>query len=229
MAFIKHVGKQGDRRVAIIFKEVPGEDHMCLVVYPDVLPSHLHDSLIKAIETPEAQTAENLGDAIHRVHFPDGRPMLVALHSEGMLKKVQTATVVVTPTPSTSCKLNELNNILREMKQGEQAIQKLRQLDANSGITGSVNRKDDYGRELRAPPAARTNLAGSNQALDDTALANNLRQQAERMAVEAKSLLAESDRLSKEAASLDNTTAESASTKKRTSKAKTKAADAVKG
>lgn len=225
--FIKHVGKQSDRRVAIIFREVPGEDHMCLVVYPDVLPSHMHDALMKAIETPEAQQSDNLADAIHRQMFPDGRPMLVALHSEGMLKKVQTETIVVTPTPNASCKLSELNDILRQMKQGQQAVDKLAELDLNAGITGKASRRDDFGRELRPPPQARTNLMGSNQALDDSALANNLRQQAAKMDAEAKGLLAESARLAKEAAALEGIPAETTTAPKRGRPAKAKVADAT--
>lgn len=222
--FIKHVGKQGDRRVAIVFREVPGEDHMCLVVYPDVLPTHMHDALMKAIETLEAQQSDNLADAIHRQMFPDGRPMLVALHAEGMLKKIQTETVIVTPTPTASCKLSELNNILRQMKEGQQAVDKLAELDADAGITGKARRRDDFGRELRPPPAARTNLAGSNQALTDDVLASNLRQQAERMSAEAKSLLAESARLLEEAAAMSGAPAKPAKPKKTT---KAKVADAA--
>jgi len=223
--FIKHVGRQGDRKVAIIFREVPGEDHMCLVVYPDIMPSHMHDSLIKAIETPEAQQSENLADAIHRQLFSDGRPMLTALHAEGMIKKVQTETVVVTPTPNAKIKLSELNSILREMKSGEQAITKLAELDANLGYTGKASRRDDYGRELQAPPTARTNLAGSNQALDDFALAENLRQQAVKMENEAKGLLAESARIMKEVSALVGTPV--ATEPKRGRPAKSKAADAT--
>ena len=227
--FIKHVGKQGDRRVAIVFREVPGEDHMCLVVYPDVLPSHMHDALMKAIETPEAQQAEDLAMAINSKMFPDGRPMLVALHSEGMLKKVQTETIVVTPTPTASVKLSELNSILRQMKEGQQAISKLAELDANSGITGKAKVRDDFGRELRPPPQARTNLMGSNQALDDGALAANFRQQAARMEAEAKGLLAESARLAKEAAALEGVPAETTTAPKRGRPAKAKVADATQG
>jgi len=227
--FIKHVGKHGDRKVAILFREVPGEDHMCLVVYPDVMPSHMHDALIKAIETPEAQQAEQLADAVHSKLFPDGRPMLTALHAEGMIKKVQTEQVVVTPTPTATVKLSELNNILREMKTGEQAISKLAELDANSGYTGKAIRRDDFGRELRPPPAARNNLMGSNQALDDSALAANFRQQAAKMEAEAKGLLAESARLAKEAAALEGAPAETTTAPKRGRPAKAKVADATQG
>jgi hypothetical protein len=228
--FIKHVGKQGDRRVAIVFREVPNESHMCLVVYPDVLPSHLHDALIKAIETPEAQAADNLGDAIHRSMFPDGRPMLVALHTEGMIKKVQTETVVITPTPKTSLKLSELNDILRQMKDGEQAIEKLASLDANAGYTGKARRRDDFGREIGAPMDNRNRayVAGSDaaRALDDAALAENFRQQAQRMATEAKGLLAESERLMKEASAMSGAPPEPTTTK-RSRSAKAKVADAA--
>lgn len=227
--FIKHVGKQGDRKVAIVFREVPGEDHMCLVVYPDVLPTHLHDALIKAIETPEAQQSDNLADAIHRQLFPDGRPILVALHAEGMLKKVQTETITVTPTPTASLKLSELNSMLKQMKEGEQAIQKLADLDKDAGLTGKARIRDDFGRELRPPPTARTGLMGSNQALSDDALANNLRQQAERMAAEARGLLAESDRMLKEAASLEGVPAETTTAPKRGRPSKAKVADAAQG
>ncbi len=227
--FIKHVGKHGDRKVAILFREVPGEDHMCLVVYPDVMPSHMHDALIKAIETPEAQQAEQLADAVHSKLFPDGRPILTALHAEGMIKKVQTEQVVVTPTPSATVKLSELNNILREMKTGAQAINKLAELDANSGYTGKATRRDDFGRELRPPPAARNNLMGSNQALDDSALAANFRSQAAKMEAEAKGLLAESARLAKEASTLEGATVETTTAPKRGRPAKAKVADATQG
>jgi hypothetical protein len=228
--FIKHVGKQGDRKVAIVFREVPGEEHMSLVVYPDVLKTELHDAIIKVIETPEGQAAENLGDALFRNLFPDGRPMLTALHAEGMIKKVRSETIIVTPTPSTSVRLDELNNILREMAQGEQAIKKLQELDKNAGMTGKVRPRDDFGREIGAPTDnAYKNLAGSstnNGALDDSALANNFRQQAEKMAAEAKGLLAESARLMKEAAAMSGSTPESSAPKKRGRPSKQAVADA---
>ena len=34
----KHVGKHNDRKVVILFREVPDEGHMCLVIYSDLLP-----------------------------------------------------------------------------------------------------------------------------------------------------------------------------------------------
>lgn len=238
---IKHIGKQGDRKVAIVFREVPGEEHMCLVVYPDVLPMHLHDGLMAAIESAEGQSAENLGDALHSKLFNDGRPMLIALHSEGMLKKVQTETVIVTPAQNSHVRLDELNSILREMKTGEEAIRKMAELDADSGYTGKARRRDDFGREVGAPSetvqrGAQT-VAGSdadlaqraqapqNAALDDTSIASNLKLQAQRMATEAQGLLAESERMIKEA----NEMLGISDAPKRGRKPKAKVADAAKG
>lgn len=211
---IKHVGRHGDRKVAIVFREVPGEEHMCLLVYTETLPVAMHDALMRAIEAPTSQTAENLGDALFRELFSDGRPMLQTLHAEGMLKKVQTKQVIVTPNPSSHVNLAEMNEILRKMKLGESAIREMANLDANRGMTGKVRPRDQFGREIGAPTdqvrAGSAAIAGSDAALalDDAALARNFQQQAEHMAAEAKSLLAESQRLMKEAAQLSGAKSE---------------------
>ena len=238
---LKHVGKQGDRKVAIIFREVPGEEHMALVVYPDLMKVDMHDGLMKAIESPEGQQSNNLGEAIHSKLFPDGRQMLAALHAEGMLKKVQCSTITVTPAQNAHVRLDEMNNIIREMESGADAAKKLADLDADSGYTGKASRKDDYGREVGAPSetvqrGAQT-VAGSdadlatraqapqNGALDDSAIANNMKAQAERMAAEAKGLLAESERMIAEANAMLGVD----TTPKRGRKPKAKVADAAKG
>jgi hypothetical protein len=43
---LKHIGRHGDRKVAIIFRELPGEEHMCLVIYPETLPTHFHNTIM---------------------------------------------------------------------------------------------------------------------------------------------------------------------------------------
>jgi hypothetical protein len=223
---IKHIGKHGDRKVAIVFREVPGEEHMALVVYPDVLPVAMHDSIMKVIESPSGQAAENLGDALFRSLLPDGRPMLQTLHIEGMIKKVQAKQVVVTQNASSHVNLAEMNEILRKMKLGESAIREMAELDSNRGMTGKVKRKDDFGREVGAP-VPQAYVAGSDaaKALDDASIAGDLKTQAARMAAEARSLLAESARLEKEAAALSGTKPE---TKAKTGRPKkVRAADAA--
>ena len=146
---IKHIGKSGDRKVAVIFNQVPEEDHMCIVVFPDLLQKQMHDDLMKAIESVEGQNAENLGDALGAKYFSDGTVMLNRLHTEGILKKVQTNQIILTPTPQSSVHLDEMNKILSEMKTGQEAVERLQALENAKGMTGTVKPKDEYGRTIQ--------------------------------------------------------------------------------
>lgn len=205
MSFLRHVGKVGDRKVAIIFREIPNEPHMCLVTYTEILNAHVHDALMQCIESDIGQNSENLADALNRTHTTDGKIILQVLHREGLLKKIQTSTVVMTPSPNTQIKLDELNKILTEMQQGEKAVERLAEMDKSRGLQDPV----DVARRLRGTPDPR--VASANGALADDAIAVSLRQQAEKMEAEAKGLLAESMRLKHEAAALTGTTVESTS------------------
>ena len=205
MSFLKHVGKQGDRKVAIIFREIPGEPHMCLVTYTETLNQHIHDPLIRCIESDIGQHAESLSDALNRTLGLDGRPILQVLHSEGLLKKVNTENIVVTPNSNTKIKLSELNKILTEMKQGEDAVKRMAELDKSRGlqdpqdVARRMRENKTRDAKVQQPPL----MASSNDALGDQMLANNLRQQAAKMAAEAKGLLVESENLLKQAAQMD--------------------------
>lgn len=211
MSFLRHVGKQGDRKVAVVFREVPGEPHMCLVTYTETLNQHIHDPLVKCIESDIGQNSEHLADALNRTHTKDGRIILQVLHAEGQLKKVQTSQIVMTPAPNQSIRLDELNTILDEMKQGEEAVKKLAEMDKSRGLQDPA----DVVRRMRGnPPPVQT----TGDALGDSQLANNLRQQALKMSNEAKGLLAESERLLKEAAQLDGAKPESVAKEKKTTR-----------
>jgi hypothetical protein len=196
MSFLRHVGKHGDRKVAIIFREVPGEPHMCLVTYTELLNQNIHDPLIRCIESDIGQNSANLADALNRTHTKDGIIILQKLHAEGMLKKVNTEQVVMTPSPNVKIKLNELNKILDEMEQGEAAVKKLAEMDASMGMQNPV----DVARRMRGDQVQTT---ASGDALADSTLAQQRVQQAERMEREAKGLLAEAQRLMDEARQMD--------------------------
>lgn len=196
MSFLRHIGKIGDRKVAIIFREVPGEPHMALVTYTESLNRHIHDPMMQCIESDIGQNSQNLADALNRTHTQDGKYILQVLHAEGLLKKVQTSQVIVTPNNNTKIKLDELNKILTEMEQGESAVKRLQELDASRGLQDPA----DVARRMKAdktPPP--TNIPSADGVMGDSALANNLLNQARRMEAEAKGLLAESARLQNEA------------------------------
>lgn len=207
MAFMRHVGKHGDRKVAVVFREVPGEPHMALVVYTEILNRNIHDPLIQCIESDIGQNSNDLATALNRTYTTDGQIILQKLHAEGMLKKVQTELIVMTPTPNTRIKLNELNTILDEMEKGEAAVKKLAEMDSQLGMQDptAVARRMRGDKDAFTPETipAPTGLQASGDALGDTALASNLREQAQRMSAEAKGLLAEAERLLSQAESLN--------------------------
>lgn len=209
--FLKHIGKHGDRKVAVVFRQVPGDEHMCLVVYTELLNQNIHDPLMASIESDVGQSVENLGEALDRSYTKDGRQILQVLHREGMLKRIQTEHVVMTPVPGQTIRLNELNNMLNEMSKGEEAVRKLAEYDASRGLQDPK----DVAKRMRgestitenakkAKPSKKAEPVISSTAglLGDADLARNLQQQAARMAAEAKSLLVESDRLLREAADM---------------------------
>lgn len=200
--FIKHVGKIGDRKVAVVFREVPGEEHMCLVVYTELLNQNIHDPLITTIESAPAQAMDNLADALNRNYTRDGKVLLQVLHHEGMMKKVQTSQVLMTPAPNATVRLDELNKILNEMKQGEEAIKRLAEMDASRGLQDPKDiarriREDQQRQEAKQNP--NSVQTASDDVLGDDVIARQRLSQAEKMAAEARGLLVESERLRQEA------------------------------
>jgi len=205
--FIKHIGKHNDRKVAVVFRTIPGMDHMCLVIYPEILPAHWHDSIMKVLESDVGQQADEFADALHRNLLPDGRNILETLHREGMLKKVNTEQVIMTPSTSSTVRLDELNKILADLKTGEDARKKLAAEDANRGLVDAVTKRAaeaDYKADRAAKQAAINSQlqANSNSALSDQDLANNMLAQAKRMEGEAQNMIAEARRMKKEAEAL---------------------------
>lgn len=211
MAFMKHVGKHGDRKVCILFRQVPGEDHMCLVIYPDTLHAHWQDSIQKALESDVAQQSEELADALHRSYLPDGRPVLETLHQERMIKKLRTSDIIVTPTSEARIRLDELNKMLNEMKQGEAAIKKMAENDASRGLVDpQIKRKAEA--EYKANQSAKSDYvapptlkAGQDGALSDRDIAANMLAQAKAMEINARAMVAEAARMKKEAEKMDPT------------------------
>jgi len=155
--------------------------------------------MMACIEGSIGQHSTNLADALNRTHTADGKYILQVLHREGLIKKVQTEQIVMTPNSQTKIKLNELNKILDEMEQGEAAVKKLADMDASLGMQTPAEIAKRMRGDIVQPNEAPKGIAGGQDVLGDTVLANNLRGQAARMEAEAKGLLAESQRLQQEA------------------------------
>ena len=201
---MKHIGKHGDRKVCILFRQVPGEDHMALVIYPETLQAHWQQSVQTVVESDIAQQAEELADALHRNFLPDGRPILETLHQERMIKKVRTSDIIVTPTAQSKIRLDELNKMLNEMKLGEAAIKKMADNDASRGmVSPDVKRKAEAEYKASQAPATPKFQAPQDGALSDRDLAANMVFQAKKMEIEAKQMIAEAARMKKDAQRMD--------------------------
>ena len=212
---IKHIGRHGDKKVVVAYNQVPGEDHMALIVYSDNLPSMIHDEVMKVVESNGGQASQQLADALFRNIMADGQNTLGALHGGGYLKKVQTKQVILTPNAKTSVRLDELNKILAQMAGGEEAVKKLADIDAGRGFADpEKNQGRELGDTYRSPPPPPVNT--STSVLSDADLANMNLTQAKQMEAQAKTLLAEATRLKTEAKSLTPKKAKNVGTTKKT-------------
>jgi hypothetical protein len=115
---MKHVGKMKNNgaRVAVVFRTIPGDPYSALVVGTNGLGDAYHDSLMSVIESESAQQANELADILAVRRFPGGEVMLEWMHNRGMLKKVPTTGVIVTPDTKTSLQLDELNALIADQK-----------------------------------------------------------------------------------------------------------------
>ena len=201
---IKHIGKHNQKRVAILYRKVPDESHMALVVYTESLPMMVQDEVMKGLESEAGQQAKELADALFRITMVDGTNCLQTLHKGGWIKKVPCNQVIVTPTAKSTVRLDELNDIIDKIDAGGDAASQLADMDANRGIKGTNIVRE--GREVGMPAqpftGSPTTVAPSNGVLSDGEIAQQRLDQAVRMETEAKGLLAEAKRLKAEAASM---------------------------
>jgi len=169
---VKHVGTHNNKKIVVLFRQTPNEDHMALVVYSDSMPSLIHDAVMECVSSDVGQQAENLADALQRKSMPDGRIALTVLHQEGYIKKVQTNQVIMTPNAKSTVRLDELNDVVSKLKAGGEAAEKMKELDQNAGMVSPPPRGRDVGEPSNVPSAQ------TNQIMDDSALADSLLTQA---------------------------------------------------
>ena len=161
---------------------------MCLVAYSDSLPPLVHEEVMRCVEGNAGQTATVFAEALFRVTMKDGTNALNSLHAGGLIKKIPTSQVILTPNPATKVTLEEVNKIIGEMERGKQANKKL----------------NDITRPTKSTTAAPT----VPDVLTDEDLAQQRREQSVRMRRQAAELLREADVLDQEAAELAGTVVE---------------------
>jgi len=201
---IKHVGKHNSKKVVVVFRKIPDAEHMALVVYSDLLPRLIHDEVMKALESAPGQNTMELNEVLFRTTMGDGTNCLHTLHNQGFLKKVPTNQILITPNAQSSVRLDELNDLLDEMAEGQGAVERVAEIDASRGVAGgkkprqaeTVENGERTSREAQGNMSAEEMVAG---VLSDDDINASKIAQAERMEADANSMLAEAKRLKAEA------------------------------
>jgi hypothetical protein len=203
MRSLKHIGRiqNTGAKVLVVFRTLPGESNMALVLPVAQLPDQYHDSIMTLVETDQAQEAYEFGEIMHIRPFPDGRPMLRAMQADGRLIKVSTDAVMMTPTTNDTVLLVNLNTLIAEQKNctidelctfvsGAPSVKaEIKDIASVNDVAPAVD--SDIPATVRAQ-------AKENSALTDVDLAKSYRSQADAMYKEAA-------RLRKEAEELDPT------------------------
>ena len=173
MAFMKHIGTHGDRKVCILFRQVPGEDHMALVIYPETLQAHWQQAIQSVVESDIAQQAEELADALHsqsNIRLDELNKMLNEMKlGDAAIKKMAQ------------------NDASRGMVAPEVKRKAEAEFKASQAAKSST-------------PQLQATQSG---ALTDRDIAANMVFQAKQMEVEAKAMIAEAARMKKDAQRMD--------------------------
>ena len=194
MRSLKHIGRiqNTGAKVLVVFRTLPGESNMALVLPVAQLPDQYHDSIMTLVETDQAQEAFEFGEMMHIRPFPDGRPMLRAMQADNRLIKVPTDSVMMTPTTNDTVLLANLNTLIAEQKNCTVDDLCTFVAGAPAEVKEATPAVDS---DIPAPVRAQ---ATSDAALTDKDLAKSYRSQADAMYKEAA-------RLRKEAEDLDPT------------------------
>jgi len=115
---MKHVGKMKNNgaKCVIAYRTLPGDAYSALVIGTSNLGESYHDALMSTVQDDRAQQANELADVLAVRKFPDGSNMLEWFHKNGLLRKVPTSGVLVTPSNTVSVPLDELNQIIATQK-----------------------------------------------------------------------------------------------------------------
>lgn len=184
MAILKHVGKYGEKPCVIIFREIPNEPENCLIVQTGNLSEVQHDDLMMVVQSAEAQESNDISQVLHRRQFKTGDNMLSTLHYNKLLQKVPVSHVSLTPTPSQSLPLAEVNAEIRKIE---------------GGYVPPKNDESHIRESVTEAPA----VTEKTESVDDPSAAQSLLFQANLMEEDAKQMLAEAEAKRQEAYALD--------------------------
>lgn len=107
---MRHVGRliNTDKRVVVVFLQIPNREDHALVVDTDALPPKYHDELMAVVQG-EGQKDPNLANILSRRIMPaSGEDILSTLHKAGVLQPVPVSNVMMFPEPNRGVKLSDV-------------------------------------------------------------------------------------------------------------------------
>lgn len=194
---MKHVGKIGEKPCVVLFREVPGEPDFALVVQTTNLTDVQHDALMNVVQSAEAQEANEVSEVLDRRQFSDGANMLQQLHYDKRIEKVSVDLVSLTPTPSDSIALAEVNAEIRKIGNNSNPPLKTDPVQPmnnalNESVTNPVVAESD-------PTLAQTNAPIAEGEVNESQIALNLLQQAAMLEDDASALMNDAEAKKQEA------------------------------
>ena len=181
MANMKHIGQVANTglKCVVVFREIYDdngnvtEPDNCLIVETERLPDMEHDDIVRVVESPAGQEAKEFYEIAHRSMFADGVNMLVKLNQMGYLKKYPTNQILMTPNSSTSIKLSEINEIVRKQNTG------MSPQDIENSMVDDTDSAPRTATTLSPSQTIDQAVPTNEQAMDDTAIAQNMLTQAD--------------------------------------------------
>jgi len=191
---LKHIGRMINTgaKVLVVFRTLPGESNMALVLPVANLTDSYHDSIMTVVETDQAQETFEFGEIMFTRTFPDGRPMLQALQADNRLQKVATDLVIMAPTTNDNVQLDQLNVLIAEQRNCTVDDLYTFVSGAPSKSNGSVVEEIVEVKDLSPIEPLK---ASENAVLSDRDIAKSYRSQADAMYKEAAKLRKEADEL----------------------------------
>ena len=141
----KHQGQLTNTgvRVAVVFRKLPTDDTVCLVVETERLPDSYHDQIIQILNSREASETNDLYEVLNRRSFPDGTNCLTSLHQRGYLRKEPVSNITMIPLPGHAVPLELINSTIDKKVDEYVAKQKLNASSPSDSIEKLVSATND--------------------------------------------------------------------------------------
>ncbi len=186
MSELKHLGRFKDTKevVGVVYRVLPSDPEHALVIPTSNLESDEHVRLMDLINSSASQTVNELAEAMARTPLGDGSIMLARFHTKGLLKKVKSNEIEMTPNQFTTISLDALNAAIAQQK-GLKI--------AELAITPSANKTENTQSTRSINPMVES--VRNETVLTDEQLAAKLRSDADRLYKEAARLRKQADDL----------------------------------